>query len=300
MRIGNVGHGAGWILLPCDDARFPSRVKQLPDCPSVLAVRGDPLHLSKGGVAIVGSRRPSGYGVHMAREIAGPFARLGYPIISGLARGIDATAHLSALEAGGPTIAVMGTGPDQVYPKEHGKLAERIAAQGALVTEFPPGTPPLKHHFPQRNRIIAAMATVVVVVEAGIPSGSVITAHHAVELGRTVLAVPGRTTDPKSRGTLNLIFDGAIPVRTPIDVLEALHPDDLCALMKQITPPPPDPDLDPLESRLLLLFRDHDEMTLDTILVKAGAPAPQVLTCLFSLEVGGLIESLPGSRYRRS
>lgn len=299
LRKGGAGKrplGPDWVKLPKGDPRFPPRLEHLEDCPAELTIRGDLECLSQLGVAIVGSRRPTGYGVHVARELAGPIARRGIPVISGMARGIDAAAHLAALEAGGKTIAVMGTGPDLVYPKEHRALADRIASSGALVTEFPPGTAPLKHHFPQRNRIIAALATAVVVVEAGIPSGSIITANQALDLGRTVVAVPGRINDPKSQGTLNLIYDGATPIRRLNDLLFALGlPDENNSENRN----PQDQGLDPFETGLLELMKNNDPLSLDALLAQARSGPDRVLTALFSLEVGGFIESLPGGLYRR-
>ena len=210
-------------LLARPDPRYPARLGELVDAPLVLYVRGDLQVLEDPQLAIVGSRNPSPGAGETTREFARYLAACGLTITSGLAVGIDAAAHLGALEAG-HTLAVMGTGPDRVYPAAHRELARRIATHGALVTEFPPGTGPRSEHFPRRNRLIAALSLGTLVVEAAPQSGSLITARLAAELGREVFAIPGSIHNPLARGCHALIKQGAKLVETAQDVLEELAP----------------------------------------------------------------------------
>ena len=209
---------AGWALLDRDDPRYPPLLLELAVPPPVLAVRGDLDALHAGGAAIVGARAATDYGQRVARILSRDLAAAGIVVVSGLARGVDAAAHRATLDAGGRTVAVMGTGLDRVYPAEHRRLADAIAAGGALVTEFAPRELPLTYHFPRRNRIIAALSWAVVVVEASRTSGSLSTARWAAEQGRVVLAVPGRVGDPGSEGPLALLRDGAPAATCGADV----------------------------------------------------------------------------------
>lgn len=210
-------------LVARPDPRYPARLGELVDAPLVLYVRGDPQVLADPQLAIVGSRNPTPGAGETTREFARHLAACGLTITSGLAVGIDAAAHRGALEAGN-TLAVMGTGPDRVYPAAHRDLARLIAAHGALVTEFPPGTGPKSEHFPRRNRLIAALSLGTLVVEAALQSGSLITARLAAELGREVFAIPGSIHNPLARGCHALIRQGAKLVETAQDVLEELAP----------------------------------------------------------------------------
>lgn len=213
---------AGALALPLGSPAYPRRVARLPDPAPLLLVRGDPRALVHPAVAIVGSRRASGAGRDAARALAGELAGLGFCVVSGLARGIDAAAHLGALDAGGPSVAVLGCGIDSVYPPEHAALAERVADSGALVSELPPGAPPARYHFPLRNRLISGLALALVVVEAREGSGSLITARHALAQGVEVLAVPGPVRTPAHAGSNLLLRDGARPALDADDVLRAL------------------------------------------------------------------------------
>jgi DNA processing protein len=214
---------AGAAVLSEGDGAWPAAFAELPDPPALLYVRGDAAFLSLRGVAIVGSRRASAYGCAQARRIASELAATGIPVISGLARGIDAAAHRGALDAGGVTVGVLGGGLARFYPPENLPLAREIAAgRGAVVSEFPLDMPPRPYHFPRRNRLIAALAAAVVVVEAAEDSGSLITADHALDLGREVLAVPGRIDNPNSRGVHRLLREGAALCESGDDVLAAL------------------------------------------------------------------------------
>ena len=201
---------------------YPPQLAIISTPPSILYVIGDPGHLLKTQLAIVGSRNPTPGGRELAGEFAAFAAGTGLGVTSGLAPGIDAAAHVGTLEAGGSINAVMATGPDRIYPKRHGDLAGRIAEQGALVTEFAPDTPPLPEHFPRRNRIISGLSRATLVVEAAPKSGSLITAGYAADQGREVMAVPGSVRSPLSRGCHALIRDGATLIEQPSDILATL------------------------------------------------------------------------------
>ena len=214
--------GPARSLLTVDDPHYPVQLAAVPGMPAALFVQGDPSVLARPQVAIVGSRAATAAGCETAFGFAARLAAHGFAITSGLATGIDAAAHRGALAAGGVTIAVCGTGLDRVYPTGHDRLAEEIAAAGALVSEFPTGTPPAPHNFPRRNRLMSGLARGVLVVEAAARSGSLITARLAGEQGREVMAVPGSIHNPLARGCHRLIKDGAALVETVDDVLSAL------------------------------------------------------------------------------
>jgi DNA processing protein len=201
---------------------YPRALKELADPPPVVYRRGDLLECDAQAVAVIGSRRATPYGLRIARTLAGDLARAGVTIVAGLARGIDAAAHEAALAAAGRTLAVLGSGLLRPYPPEHIGLLERVAGAGAVLSEFPLHAPPASRHFPQRNRVIAALALAVVVVEATERSGALGTVRHALDLGRTVLAVPGPVDQETSRGTLRLLHEGATPVGSAQDVFAAL------------------------------------------------------------------------------
>jgi len=213
---------SGARLVPYPSRAYPAALRRLSDAAPVLAVRGEVAALTAPCVAVVGARAATAYGREMARRLAAGLARAGVVVVSGLARGIDAVAHEAALDAGGWTVAFQACGPDRVYPAAHRRLADRIAAQGAVVSELPPGTPPLKAHFPLRNRLISGASRAVVVVEARVRSGSLVTARHALDQGLDVLAVPGPVTAPTSEGTNDLLRDGAAPALSVADVLGAI------------------------------------------------------------------------------
>jgi DNA processing protein len=195
----------GIALVGFGDALYPPLLAELPDAPLVLFCKGDATLLGHGGVAIVGSRKCSEVGLRIARELGGELAALGVPVISGMAAGIDGAAHAGALEAGGPTVAVLGCGVDVVYPPNHHELYAELCAKALVVSEYPPGSEPRKEHFPQRNRIISGLAQGIVVVEAALGSGALITARIALEQGREVFAVPGPIGSPYTKGTHHLI-----------------------------------------------------------------------------------------------
>jgi DNA processing protein len=219
-----------WRALLPRDSGYPVLLGQISEPPPLL-VRGPGLSGSAPAVALVGARRCTPYGEELAFRIAAGLAEAGVVVVSGLARGIDAAAHRGALAAGGRTVAVMGTGPDTIYPAAHRRLAEEIAAAGALVTQFPPGTPPLRANFPIRNVVISGLSLGVVVVEARSRSGAMITAGAAGDQGRVVMAVPGSLHSPASEGCHELIRDGAVLIRGPEDVLELIGSEPLAQLL---------------------------------------------------------------------
>jgi DNA processing protein len=296
----------GWVPLHREDPAYPPLLADSSSGPPVLVVRGDLDGLLHPAIAVVGTRRPTRYGVNMARRLAGDLARRGLTIVSGLAHGIDAAAHRSALEVGGRTIAVMGTGPDRIYPTHHGDLAEEITARGGLVTELPPGSPPRRSHFPQRNRIIAGISAAIVVVEAAGRSGSLLTARWGLSEGREVLAVPGRVTESAAEGTLGLIRDGAPLACCADDVLVEL-PEPLRTQLLEgwtggptgggVSAPPLPPGLDEGCRELLAALSPDEERPLDLILEAVEMPPDRVLTGLFALELAGVVEVRPGQRY---
>jgi DNA processing protein len=204
------------------DDTYPTSLRNIADPPPVLFVRGQLLEADVHAVAIVGTRRNTAYGRAVAERLATDLASAGVTVVSGLAKGIDTAAHRAALDAGGRTVAVLGNGLDHVYPAENAGLARHIVDAGALVTEFPPGTPPDAVNFPRRNRIISGLARATVIVEAGVQSGALITADFALEQGRDVLAVPGSIFSPLSAGPNELIKQGALPVTSVDDILHAL------------------------------------------------------------------------------
>jgi DNA processing protein len=218
---------AGARALPLASHAYPERLARYDDPAPLLLVQGDAGALREPGVAIVGSRAATRHGLALARGFGAGLARAGLVVISGLARGIDAAAHEGALAAGGRTLAVQACGPDLVYPRGHRGLAARIAARGALVTEFPPGTPPRREHFPLRNRLISGLALALVVVEARVRSGTLVTAAHAAAQGVDVFALPGPVGAPACAGSNRLVRDGALVALDPEDVLTRLRLDGL-------------------------------------------------------------------------
>ncbi|WP_295392059.1 DNA-processing protein DprA [uncultured Thiodictyon sp.] len=298
----------GWAARPdahvltLDDPRYPPLLRQLADPPTLLYVRGEPGLLADPQVAIVGSRNPSVTGREITREFARRLAACGLIVTSGLATGVDGEAHTGALETG-KTIAVLGTGPDRVYPAGHRDLARRIAGQGALVSEFAPGEGPLAHHFPRRNRLIAGLSLGTLVTEAALRSGSLITARQAGEQGREVFAVPGSIRNPLARGCHALIREGAALVEDAAEVLAALAPQlrgQLGALTAatgevQTSASWPDPDYDRLLAALGFDPVAPDELTRCT-----GLSAAAVSSMLLVLELGGHVSSCPGGRYCRA
>jgi DNA processing protein len=280
----------GLRVLVLGDPDYPPRIGELPDPPLVLYVRGRPAP-DDDAVAVVGARRASVYGRAVAERFGRALARAGLTVVSGLARGVDSVAHQAALDAGGRTVAVLGCGLDRVYPPENRRLAREIERTGAIYSELAPGTPPLAHHFPMRNRIIAALGRAAVVVEARPRSGSLITARLSAELGRQVFAVPGSVDSELSRGPHALIRDGAVLAEGPEQVLLDLGYRELTAEPES---PPPE---DPLQRRVLEALSSTEAVGADELLARLVVPAPALFAALLALELGGRIRSLPGHRF---
>jgi DNA processing protein len=274
------------------DARYPLALAAIADPPPVLWVRGQIDVLDRIGVAIVGSRAGSPYACTVAEQLAGDLAGHGIVVTSGLARGVDSAAHAGALGAGGTTIAVLGSGADVIYPREHAALAAQMEAAGAVVSELPPGTPPRKHFFPLRNRIISGLSRAVVVVEAGDRSGSLITARVALEQGRDVLAVPGNVLTGRNRGAHALLRDGARLVETADDILEEM----------QVAPRDPvrrNPQLEVLHDPVLAALTRGEPADLDAIAERSGLMTTRLLPRLFELELRGLVARVGAGRFVR-
>lgn len=286
-------------LITLGDPVYPPLLAQIADPPPLLFVHGDSECLSRPQLAMVGSRNPTPLGEQTAFDFAGALAKAGLTVTSGLAAGIDAASHRGALESGF-TVAVMGTGPDRVYPARHRDLAHAIAASGALVSEWPTGTPVLANNFPRRNRLISGLSLGVLVVEAAAQSGSLITARLALEQGREVLAVPGSIHNPLARGCNALIRQGAKLVETTGDVLEEIAP--LLPFVPSAgaggepTPVAAPPDSGHLE---LLKRVAYEPTSVDTLASASGESAEAVASMLLILELEGYVASLPGGRYQR-
>jgi len=304
-------------LLRCTEADFPPQLENIPQPPAVLFAVGDPSLLLYPQVAIVGARGATAGGLAHARAFARELAQAGFAITSGLADGIDGAAHTAALDVGASTVAVIGTGPDRVYPRKHHALARRIAGHGVLVSEFPPGTAARADHFPRRNRIIAGLSLGTLVIEAGLRSGSLITARLAGEQGREVFALPGSIHNPLAHGCHRLIRDGARLVESAAEIVETLAPaarmlgGELAARLGGGL------DVEVAQSAsahavecglsvdrqgsTLQVLRElgHEPTTLDELAQRTRLSAAVLSSTLLMLELDARIESLPGNRYQR-
>jgi DNA processing protein len=279
------------VIVLGDDS-YPVLLKEIIDPPLALHFRGDVSLLARPSLAIVGSRKASPYGVNAAEALSRQIAGTGIVIVSGGARGIDAAAHHAALDAGGATIAVLGTGIDVVYPASNRRLFQRIEERGLIVSEFPPGTPPKPENFPMRNRVISGLARGTVIVEATSRSGSLITARMAAEQGRDVFAVPGSIFSAGSEGTHRLVQYGAKLVHDANDVLE-----EFPGGLRVAQVPEAEPE-SPLKEVLDVLSKD-DGTHVDTVAAKVGRTPALVAESLLQLELEGWIRALPGARYIR-
>lgn len=320
----------GHDLIPWGDPRYPTLLRNVPSPPAALYVDGDPTLLWGPQVAVIGSRNPTAGGRDNARDFAGELSRNGMTITSGLASGIDSIAHASALDAGGCTVAVLGTGVDRIYPASSQPLAERIRGRGVLVSEFPPGTAAKRSHFPSRNRIISGLSLGVLVIEAGLRSGTLITARMATNQGRDVFALPGSIHNPMAKGCHRLIRDGARLVENVTQILQELQPlagrlaDDLRGEMEAADeldetrveaykgePNGASPDgmldfgeggpqlgEDP-EYRQLWSCLGYDPKPVDTIIRQTGLTARAVSSMLLMLELRGKVEAHPGGAFAR-
>jgi DNA processing protein len=289
----------GYTVLTLEDKDYPEYLRETFDPPHVLYCAGDVAALKGPAVSIVGARKPTPYGRAVADKLAGDLAFCGLIVVSGLARGIDSIAHWGAVKEG-KTVAVLGSGLDNIYPSDNKKLAARIAAEGAVITEFPLKSKPLGFHFPQRNRIICGLSLATVVIEATIRSGSLITARLALEQNREVMAVPGNITSDRSQGTNWLIKEGAKVVESWEDVVEELpSPIKETLLSRQKKKEPETVELDERGKEIYgHLFPDKAQH-IDELLERTGFSVSEALSVLLDLEIKGLIMQLPGKFFQR-
>jgi DNA processing protein len=317
--LGQPGHQ----LITWDDELYPALLREIPSPPAALYADGDANSLWLPQLAVVGSRNPTAGGRENARAFASELVARGLVITSGLAAGIDAAVHAAAMAAGGCTIAVTGTGLDQVYPAANRQLAAAIRTHGVLVSEFPPGTGAKRSHFPSRNRIISGLSLGVLVIEAGLNSGSLITARLAAEQGREVFALPGSIHNPMSKGCHRLIRDGAKMVESVVDIMQELAPlaGHLAENLRPVPAPavprrldlgregpqlggnpefPPElaPELAP-EYRQLWRALGHDPLPVDSIIRASGLTPKAVSAMLLMLELRGKVEAHPGGAFSR-
>lgn len=282
------------------DAAYPTLLKELPQPPWVLYIKGDADLLSQPGLAIVGTRKPTVYGKDTSTSLAGEVAAAGWVVVSGMAAGVDGLAHEAALAAGGKTVAVLGSGVDVVYPKHHRKLYALLVEEGAVISEVPPGTRPHPGLFPQRNRIISGLSWGTIVVEAAEKSGSLITADCSMEQGREVFAVPGPIHSPQSRGALRLIQQGAKCVVTVQDVFEEF-------VYRIDAPLPSANDEDPSEDqweltegeKRLLAHMERGAVSLEELASACGQSLDILHQDLIQLQLKGMVQQLPGARFQR-
>ena len=294
-EAGDWPNGIDQHILTLADAEYPQSLLNMPDPPTLLYVRGRLDLLNRPGIAVVGSRSPTPQGILNAEQFSASLAEAGLVIVSGLALGIDAAAHRGALAVNGGTVALVGTGIDRIYPARNKELALDIGRRGAIVSEFPLGTPVSAANFPRRNRLISGISRGVLVVEAACESGSLITARLAAEQGREVFAIPGSIHSPVARGCHQLIKQGAKLVETAQDILEEFRPgyayeQPIVATGIVSLPPSGDPLLESL---------GFDSCTLDEISHRSGLPVDRLSAKLLQLELSGLVASLPGGLYQR-
>ncbi len=279
-------------VLTWDEADYPIRLRDINNPPPVLYLSGSIETGDEWAVAIVGTRRITPYGRQVAERIAVKLANSGITVVSGLALGVDTVAHQSSLEAGGRSLAVLGSGVDRIYPPQNRALAEKIIASGALISDYAPGTPPEASNFPPRNRIISGLSLATVVVEAGLKSGALITADFAVEQGREVFAVPGNVFAPQSRGSNRLIQNGAHPLLDPQEILDVLdltrvteHREARVVLPSNAT-----------EAQLFEVL-GHEPLHVDEVLAQTDLPIDQVTATLALMELKGMVRQVGGMRY---
>lgn len=291
----------GLKIVPLHSPNYPENLRHIPDPPAVLYVRGELDAADSFAVAIVGTRACTHYGRQAAESIAVELASMGITVVSGLARGVDAAAHKGALMGNGRTIAVIGSGHARIYPAEHASLADKIAASGAVLSEYPTFVQPAPRNFPVRNRIISGLSLGAVVVEAAERSGALITARLALEQGREVFAVPGNITARTSDGPNRLIREGAKAVMSAQDVLEEIAP-EIKGMMRQETvrkAAEAKLNLEPYERRIYETL-SHEPLHVDEITLATALPQPKISMGLFNLEMKGLAKELPGKLYVRT
>ena len=279
-------------VMTWDDADYPARLREISQPPPVLYLRGDFVEEDAWAVAIVGTRRVTSYGRQVTEEIATFLAQNGVTVVSGLARGVDGIAHQAAINAGGRTFAVLGSGVDRIYPPEHRNLAESISGSGAVLSDYPPETPPEASNFPPRNRIISGLSMATIVIEAGATSGALITANFAVDQGREVFAVPGNIFAPQSKGPNKLIQNGAHPLLKPQDILDVL---DLTRVTEQRSARQLLPT-DETEAQLLKAL-SYEPAHVDEIRAKTGLDVSKVSSTLVMMELKGMVRHVGGMNY---
>lgn len=278
-------------LLSISCSHYPQQLAEISNPPLLLYVKGELACLNEPQFAFIGSRNPSPYGQSVASKLAGEMATTNALVTSGMAIGIDGIAHNACLNAGGKTIAVLGSGLNHIYPKRHIELAQRICQHGALISEFHPNTAPIQYNFPRRNRIISGLSNATIVIEAAEKSGSLVTAKYALEQGRDVFAVPGNINNPLAKGPHTLLKQGAKLVETLDDIIEEF------VLVR--TSAKVDQKKNLAESKLLASV-DHDTTPVDVIVRRSNLPVEQVLTELLNLEVQGLVAAVPGGYIRQA
>jgi DNA processing protein len=295
-RCEHLGVG---ILTPANTC-YPEALRHIHDAPLVLYTLGDASLLGRDQIGVIGSRNATRAGLDHARRFSAELSARNLVITSGLALGIDGAAHSGALDAGFPTIAVIGSGLDRIYPAQHSGLAERITGQGVLVSEYPPGSPARAGHFPRRNRIISGLSRSILVVEAGMKSGSLITARLALEQGREVFAIPGSVHSPVAKGCHHLIRQGAQLVETADHILEELGTWWSLHAASADKPVETTPELPDMDSREIAVFEalGYDPQSTDALSSVTGLPADQLMQSLLLLELQGLISSAPGGFQR--
>ncbi|MBT8073695.1 MAG: DNA-protecting protein DprA [Xanthomonadales bacterium] len=298
-------------LLCWDDDAYPVLLRRIDTPPAALFIEGDPGCLWQPQIAVIGSRNPTSGGLEHAHDFSATLARQGMTITSGLASGIDTAAHIAALDAGALTIAVNGTGLDRVYPRSSQAVAERIHSQGAMISELPLGSPPLRRHFPSRNRIISGLSLAVLVIEAGLNSGTLITARKAAEQGRDVFALPGSLHNPMAKGCHRLIREGARLVETTADIMQELGPlaAELQMELRQRLEIADDDQVPTAEKNESLLedpdysrvwkVLGYEPKPVDTIIEQTGLSAREISSMLLMMELKGLVVKQRGGRYIR-
>jgi len=289
----------GAAIVTLADAAYPNRLRTIPDPPLALYLRGALTEADLTAVAVVGSRRGSPYGLRCAERLSEDLALRGVTVVSGLAVGIDGAAHRGALRSGGRTLAVLGSGLERVYPPAHERLADQIAEQGVVLSEYPLETAPLPHHFPRRNRLISGLALGVIVVEASARSGALITADCALEQGREVFAVPGPMTSETSEGTHRLLKQGARLVTSVEDVLEELRLSPRVVHAEGPVGAVSAQALPERERQVFACVREDSPQDIDAIVSRSGLPTPEVSSLLLQLELKRLVRQLPGKQFMR-
>ena len=279
-------------VITWNDEIYPRRLKEVDQPPPVLYIRGELKLEDEWAVAIVGTRRMTVYGRQVTEDLASFLGSNGVTVVSGLARGVDSTAHSAAMKSDGRTLAVLGCGIDQVYPPENRKLSEEIVQHGAILSEYPLGTPPDANNFPQRNRIISGISQATVIVEAGETSGALITATFAAEQGREVFAVPGNILAPQSKGCNRLIREGAHPYLKPQDVLELLNLEQVQEYKQARLLMP----ANEIESKLVQVM-ENDILPIDEITSRAGFTVDKVSAALTIMELKGMVRQVEGTSY---